>query len=85
MFDDLNAVTVQVPMNEEGYNLYPVGDLHFGSAQFDEKAWQDYKKRILNDERGYVVLVGDLLENATRYSVGSGVYEQRIRPRAQID
>ncbi len=52
-----------------------IGDVHFGSPQFDKPRFLrmlDYcdKNNI------YVFLMGDLIELATRHSVGAGVYEQ---------
>ena len=52
-----------------------LGDIHYGSPQFDKPRFLrmiDYcdKNNI------YVFLMGDLIEAATRFSVGSGVYEQ---------
>lgn len=51
------------------------GDLHLGSPQCDEqkaKAMLDYC--LTNNV--YVLLMGDLIENSTRFSVGAGIYEQ---------
>ena len=52
-----------------------IGDIHAGSPQFD-------KERLLKNldfclkHNVYVLLMGDLIEMATRHSVGAGVYEQ---------
>ena len=44
--------------------------------------WQEFCKSILEDENAYLILLGDLLSNATRSSV-SNVYEEVMRPRDQ--
>lgn len=52
-----------------------LGDVHYGSPQCDIKrflAMVDYC--VLKNV--YVFLMGDLIETATRHSVGAGVYEQ---------
>ena len=33
----------------------------------------------------YAIIIGDLLENATKASVGAGVYEQNMTPQEQLD
>ena len=59
-----------------------IGDCHLGSPQFDEPrflAMLDYcfKNSI------YVFLMGDMIELATRHSVGAGVYEQEFSGQSQ--
>lgn len=61
-----------------------LGDAHLGSPEFDEPRFQkmvDYcvKQKI------YVFLMGDLIELATRHSVGSGVYEQEFPGQTQYE
>jgi hypothetical protein len=52
-----------------------IGDVHYGSPQCDVKRFTNMLDYCLKT-RTYVLLMGDLIENATRHSVGSGVYEQ---------
>lgn len=61
-----------------------IGDLHYGSPQCDVPRFQaqiDYclKKRV------YVLLMGDLIELATRHSIGAGVYEQDVPGQSQVE
>jgi predicted phosphodiesterase len=58
--------------------------MHFGHPNFREDLLDGYIKWILKHE-AWVILMGDLVENSTRASVGSGVYEQTIPPSQQID
>ena len=59
------------------------GDVHYGANNCDiEKAKRSLDYCLKNGI--YVYTMGDLLEAATRYSVGSGVYEQ-ITPQAQLE
>lgn len=61
-----------------------IGDVHLGSPQFDEPrfvAMLDFCKK----QNVYVFLMGDLLETATRHSVGAGVYEQDENADDQFD
>jgi predicted phosphodiesterase len=59
-----------------------IGDIHYGSPQCDVNRFTrmvDYcvKHNI------YVMLMGDLVECSTRYSVGAGVYEQETAVDSQ--
>jgi len=61
-----------------------LGDCHFGSPEFDAPRFHamiDYcvKNKI------YVFLMGDLIELATRYSVGGGVYQQSFNGQSQYE
>jgi hypothetical protein len=52
-----------------------IGDVHYGSPQCDKQRFLDNLQYCL-DHSIYVHLMGDLIESATRHSVGAGVYEQ---------
>ena len=70
----LNKVTLDP--NGKGYaELMFIGDAHYGSPQFDQPRFLAMLDYCLKN-RLYVLLMGDLLETATRHSVGAGVYEQ---------
>jgi len=78
----LNKVKLKM---EQGFaSVLFLGDVHYGSPQCDLPrfiAMIDYalKNNI------YVLLMGDLLETATRTSVGAGVYEQMETPDSQYE
>ena len=63
-------------------NLYPIGDMQVGSANFDEEGWHKWKKEVLADDKGYVVIVGDTINNGLKRSK-SNVYDEVMRPREQ--
>jgi UDP-2,3-diacylglucosamine pyrophosphatase LpxH len=70
-----NRKTLQ-PRGAKPYaELMLVGDVHLGSPQFDQPRFLRQLDFILKNGL-YVLLMGDLLEMATRTSVGAGVYEQ---------
>ncbi len=52
-----------------------LGDVHYGSPQCDVERFQRMVEYCVKNQV-YVFLMGDLVECATRHSVGSGVYEQ---------
>lgn len=80
----LNRRTLEVKTGKDYAEILFIGDAHFGSREFNQPkflAMLDYclKKKI------YVLLMGDLLECATRNSIGSGVYFQTHNPQEQYE
>ena len=62
--------------------IYPIADVHFGAAEHNFEAWFSVCKEILAQDNAYIVLNGDLINNATRSSV-SNIFEETLRPREQ--
>jgi len=59
-------------------------DLHTGSPDFDRPLFEKYVKYVLDEPNRYCFLNGDLIDNATKFSV-SDIYEADIvSPRNQI-
>ena len=58
------------------------GDWHLGAQTCDEAAVDDWIEKI-RENKWYVILMGDLTENATLGSVGA-VFEQRLSPQQQV-
>ncbi len=54
-----------------------IGDVHYGSPQCDVNRFLANLTFCLKNKI-YVFLMGDMLETATRNSVGAGVYEQTV-------
>ena len=63
--------------------LVPVGDVHYGAINCDVDKFQRTLEFCRKDN-AWILLMGDLLESATRYSIGAGVYEQKD-PQTQLD
>ena len=80
----LNKATLTVKPGTEYAELMFIGDCHLGSPQFDKPRFLAMLDYCLENEM-YVILMGDLLETATRYSVGAGVYEQNEKPDDQFE
>jgi len=75
----------QVLTPKKGRNYAEVvflGDSHFGSPQFDRERFLSMLNYCLK-HRIYVFLMGDMIELATRHSVGGGVYEQEFNGQSQ--
>lgn len=59
--------------------IYPISDVHLGAPECMQSEWEQFCSRLLREPNSYIVLGGDLVDNATRNSIG-GVYEARMRP-----
>jgi hypothetical protein len=64
-------------------NIFPVGDLHYGSPQCENRYVRHVVSLIKADQKGYWVGMGDLMENAIIGSK-SDVYTQTRTPKEQI-
>ena len=64
--------------------LFALSDIHWGHRQCDKDLVKANIDRIAEKEMACVDL-GDLIENATRDSVGSGVYEQEAIAQEQME
>ncbi len=63
--------------------LVGFGDLHAGSETYNETKAKEVI-RFIQEENCVWVGMGDFCENATKRSVGSGVYQQTMTPNEQI-
>lgn len=84
MLNDFLPVINKMPIADHpnGITLIPLADAHYGSREFNETRWHNTIRRIQDDPNCYTVLVGDLLDTATKSSV-SDVYEATCNIREQ--
>lgn len=68
--------------SDKKISLYIIGDVHCGAWGFMEKEYKAYVKEIQDDDNAVVVIVGDLIDNATQGSKGC-VFSQRMSPQKQ--
>lgn len=66
--------------------ILPIGDIHFGNKYYNP----DYLKRALefadkHRNRTRIILMGDLLELATKTSVGRSVYDEEYPTQRQFE
>lgn len=65
--------------------VFPFGDLHVGSKHFNPRYIKKDLKQIDEDrENSRIIVIGDVIENANKSSVGAGVYEQSDDPITQV-
>jgi UDP-2,3-diacylglucosamine pyrophosphatase LpxH len=65
-------------------HLYIISDVHVGAHGFDKKSFMRYVAQIRDDDKAAVVVLGDLIDNATQGSKGC-VFSQRMMPQKQIE
>jgi UDP-2,3-diacylglucosamine pyrophosphatase LpxH len=80
----LNKRTLTVKDGKNYAEVIFIGDSHLGSPQFDQPRFLAMLDYCLKNKL-YVFLMGDLIETATRYSVGAGVYEQTSIAQSQYE
>ncbi len=65
-------------------SIFPMGDLHIGSSEFNED-WLDYWFSVIAKSKNYVIiyLMGDILEVASK-KVGDSAFRQRFNVNEQL-
>ena len=66
-------------------DLIPLGDIHYGADECNEKLFLDTVKWIRRNKLARVILMGDMINAGTRYSVGGGSYDDKFNPQEQYD
>lgn len=77
MLHDMDMVTHAYP---DTIDIYPIADVHLGAVEHAEQEWQRFLQRVEQDN-AYLILAGDLINNATRGTKFSNPFEESIRPR----
>lgn len=77
MLNDFDLITHQFPGD---LTIYPVADVHLGAVEHCETDWQAFLKKV-EAENAYLILAGDLLNNAVRSAGFSNPFDEAIRPR----
>lgn len=62
--------------------IWPLFDPHFGAEEHNTEEWHKILKTILSRENAYVILGGDLINNATRSGI-SDVFREQCSPSIQ--
>ena len=81
MKDDFDVITRRFPERDD-IRIYGIYDVHKGAKEHLQKAFTEFIVSILRDPNAYVILGGDLINNALKNSL-SNVYEETMRPREQ--
>ncbi|HNX82758.1 MAG TPA: metallophosphoesterase [Candidatus Omnitrophota bacterium] len=74
---------ITIPLGEfDELEVYPLADVHFGDPKTDEGLFKRFIQFILDASNRYVILNGDLINNALKSSV-SNVYNEQYSPKEQ--
>lgn len=82
MLDDFILINHKLEEELPYINIYPLGDLHLGSGNFNHEAFDRWKKVVYNDPYAKIVLVGDLLDNGLKSSLTNS-YQATVQPFEQ--
>lgn len=82
MKKDFELIVHKLDKELEGINIYPLGDLHIGSQDFDMEKWTRWVDMVKKDPVGYVVIIGDLVDNGLKNSKTNS-FEATMRPMEQ--
>ena len=82
MNSDLDVIVKKYPQDWNVLRVYAIGDIHVGSAQFDEKATKKKLQIIQEDPQGVLVLCGDLGDYGLKNSK-TNVYQATMQPADQ--
>lgn len=81
MLPDTCVITHKFPERQD-ITIIPLADVHLGAKECMEKEFFSFLDMVKNTPDIYLVLGGDLINNATKNSV-SNVFEDRYRPSEQ--
>ena len=79
----MKAVKVDLPRSLKHVEIYALSDLHLGDRNCNYKELLGLVKRIEENKNAYVILNGDLINNATTHSI-SDTYSETISPMEQL-
>ena len=81
MLDDFTLMTYGFK-DKLKLNIYPLGDVHIGSKEFDLELFKKWIEMVANDPDGVVVIVGDMMNMGLKNSK-TNVYEEVLSPLQQ--
>lgn len=80
----IKPITTTLSQDIPYIRIYAIADAHLGEAGCDYKRFKALLDTVQADDLGYVVLAGDLINNATKSSA-SDIYSERLSPMEQIN
>lgn len=81
---DFPELIITVPDSWEEIILAPLYDCHLGNRDHDEEMFDRHLDWIANTPNILTWNGGDMIENASKMSVGAGVYDQHFNPQNQL-
>jgi len=80
----MNVIKHDLGSEFDTVEIIPIGDVHLGSGHFNKKAFESMLDYVKSSPNRFVVLNGDLLNNAIKTSV-SDIYSEKMTPDECID
>lgn len=80
----MKCIKVDLPRELEGIKIELFSDLHLGSKKCNYSEIQERIKRVKENDNVYALILGDVLNNSTKTSVGD-VYEEELTPMQQVN
>ena len=66
----MKVIKRQITTHKDKIKILPLGDLHIGDRNLDKKLLKETIQRIQDDPDCYCILLGDIVDNAIRTSIG---------------
>lgn len=80
----MKCIKVELPKKLETASIEIFSDLHIGSKKCNYELIKERIDKVANSENTYAIILGDLINNSTKTSVGD-VYEEELSPMQQIN
>lgn len=81
MLDDFKLIKARYE-HADHLTVYPIGDVHIGSAEFNEKLFRKWVQMVEDDPNGAVCIIGDMMDMGLKNSK-TNIYEQKLPPHEQ--
>lgn len=79
----MKIITANLPQYDT-LEIYPLADVHTGDPLQDKKRLNQFITEIQEQGNRYVIVNGDIINNAVRHGV-SDIYTEELNPNQQID
>ena len=81
MLQDFEMIIKKFPKNDD-ITILPIADVHLGALEYMADEWQAFCNKVLESPNTYIVLGGDLIDNATKTCIASP-WDNTMRPAEQ--
>lgn len=79
----MHVIRVELPKQQNEIEVHVIADVHLSDPNCDIRGVQKRVADIAERDNAYVILAGDLIDNATRSSIGD-IYSTQLSPMEQI-
>ena len=79
----MKVITADLPQYST-LEIYPLADVHTGDPLQDKKRLKEFIAEVLAEDNRYVIVNGDIINNAVRQGV-SDIYAEELNPNEQIE